>query len=272
MANAKLCSVEGCGKPVRARGWCCNHYALWQRNGAPIIVRKAAKACSVDGCEKPPKGKYCAMHGWRKRVNGDPLKLKEKRAKPTACNINGCKRAPTGSFGMCATHYQRMRRLGDPLAPLTRAERGTPREWLHAHVSHDGDDCLMWPFARHSNGEAAIGDRRSRQAARLMCIMAHGEPPSPEMQAAHSCGKGHLACVNPRHLRWATPKQNAEDKRKHGTLLMGEEHPQAKLTAAKVNAIRALAGQFSVPELAEIFEVHARTISDVLRRETWKCL
>lgn len=29
--NEHLCSVEGCNRPVRARGWCGPHYHRWQR-------------------------------------------------------------------------------------------------------------------------------------------------------------------------------------------------------------------------------------------------
>jgi hypothetical protein len=36
MANQRLCSVEGCGKPHTARGWCVAHYRRWQRNGEPL--------------------------------------------------------------------------------------------------------------------------------------------------------------------------------------------------------------------------------------------
>ena len=31
----RTCSVEDCGRPHEARGWCQNHYALWRRNGEP---------------------------------------------------------------------------------------------------------------------------------------------------------------------------------------------------------------------------------------------
>lgn len=31
------CSVPGCGKPSKTRGWCQAHYARWLRNGDPTI-------------------------------------------------------------------------------------------------------------------------------------------------------------------------------------------------------------------------------------------
>jgi hypothetical protein len=144
--------------------------------------------------------------------------------------------------------------------------------WLREHVSYGSDACLTWPFARHSNGEAAIGDRQSRQAARLMCILAHGDPPFEAAQAAHSCGKGHLACVNPRHLSWKTPKDNTADQIVHGTRRRGENHPFARLTEKHVIAIRALHGKFTTSDLAEIFDVHPWTISDIIERKTWSWL
>lgn len=33
--TARLCSIEGCDQPARARGWCNCHYQRWQRLGDP---------------------------------------------------------------------------------------------------------------------------------------------------------------------------------------------------------------------------------------------
>jgi hypothetical protein len=54
-------------------------------------------------------------------------------------------------------------------------------------------------------------------AHRLMCQLAHGDPPTPDHIAAHSCGRGHEGCVNPNHLSWKTYSENELDKRVHGT-------------------------------------------------------
>jgi hypothetical protein len=32
---AGTCSIDGCGKPVAARGWCHAHYKKWQLHGSP---------------------------------------------------------------------------------------------------------------------------------------------------------------------------------------------------------------------------------------------
>jgi hypothetical protein len=35
-ASNRTCSIEGCDKPVNARGWCKKHYTRWSRNGDPL--------------------------------------------------------------------------------------------------------------------------------------------------------------------------------------------------------------------------------------------
>ena len=34
------CSIVGCGKPVKARGWCVKHYHRWWRHGDPFTTIK----------------------------------------------------------------------------------------------------------------------------------------------------------------------------------------------------------------------------------------
>jgi hypothetical protein len=35
----KTCSVDGCGKPVRAHGWCEMHHGRWRRHGDPLTLK-----------------------------------------------------------------------------------------------------------------------------------------------------------------------------------------------------------------------------------------
>lgn len=34
-----VCTVPGCDRPLRARGWCTTHYARWQRTGSHLTIR-----------------------------------------------------------------------------------------------------------------------------------------------------------------------------------------------------------------------------------------
>lgn len=109
-------------------------------------------------------------------------------------------------------HYARWRRFGDPEKTISAAH-GQLMKWLQDHVDYQGDDCLIWPFGRNGKGYGAIKFNGTMTvASRVMCILAHGQPDQPELEAAHSCGRGHEACTSPRHLRWASSQENANDK------------------------------------------------------------
>lgn len=228
--------------------------------------------CLIENCGKAVKGRgMCPMHLWREKHHGSPHNLKIKQPLADFCSADDCQSPPLrGRKGMCNRHYQMLVRRGTTVAKIAR--QGDPRRWLEDHVNYDGKDCLTWPYARRPDGTAAINSRYSRQASRLMCILAHGEPEFANLQAAHSCGKGHEGCVNPTHLRWATPKANSLDKRRHGTVVRGQEHPCATLSELDVRAIRFLSNRFSLPEIATLFRIHVWTIKDIVHRNTWAWL
>jgi hypothetical protein len=144
-------------------------------------------------------------------------------------------------------------------------------QWLIDHATHDRDECLIWPFAVHHDGRGQVSiGMRTLQAHRVMCKLAHGDAPTERHEAAHSCGNGHLGCVNPRHLRWATSKENKADQLAHGTRVWGEKHPSHKLTRRAVRTIRSLADIKPREALAQEFGVHVLTIGKVIRRESWR--
>lgn len=35
MQSTEWCSIDGCEKPRKSRGWCVNHYMKWKRTGTP---------------------------------------------------------------------------------------------------------------------------------------------------------------------------------------------------------------------------------------------
>lgn len=117
------------------------------------------------------------------------------------------------------------------------APKGSSEVFLRTHQNWVGDDCLLWPYRTvpAGYGLAVVGGVQKR-ASRWMCILAHGEPPSDRHESAHSCGNAR--CVNPKHLRWATPRENSSDKALHGTISRGERSGKTRLTSADVRAIR----------------------------------
>jgi hypothetical protein len=62
-----LCTIDGCTRALRARGWCATHWARWKANGDPLTVTKPATktsdTCDAPDCTRPtPTGTYCNMH------------------------------------------------------------------------------------------------------------------------------------------------------------------------------------------------------------------
>lgn len=189
------------------------------------------------------------------------------------CAFPGCDnpKSKKAAKGLCNSHYWQMHK-GRELAPLSyRRNRCEP--WLEEHKDNESDECLIWPFSRNVSGYASVKYRGAQQSAcPVMCTLAHGPKPAPEYEAAHSCGKGHLGCINPQHLRWATPKENAEDKKLHGTHRAGSDIPSSKLTEEDVSEIRALKGVLSQAKIGALFGVGQSAIFKIHHGLRWSHL
>ena len=76
--DEKKCSIDGCEKPLKARGWCGMHWLRWRRHGDPGDAAPTrlpvGDQCSVSGCARPPLARgWCGTHWSRWRNHGDPL-------------------------------------------------------------------------------------------------------------------------------------------------------------------------------------------------------
>lgn len=138
--------------------------------------------------------------------------------------------------------------------PAKRGE-GQVHQWLKDHIDYMNDDCLIFPFSRHPTGYGSFGHLgEMHYAHRFMCELAHGPAPEDKPHAAHSCGKGHEGCVNPRHLDWASISQNLLDRRRHGTVDHGSRGAP-KLNEEQIATIRRLKGIKTQQELADMYGV-----------------
>lgn len=229
------------------------------------------RICTVEGCNRKAHSKgLCSAHKSRLRRYGDPSgggDFRDEMA-PT-CAVEGCGQRREAR-GLCAHHYANLRRRGDPASEPTKAANGTLLAWLAAHVDHQGEDCLIWPF---SSGYGTVKvNGRSEKAHRYMCRLAHGAPPTLAHHAAHNCGKGHEGCVHPQHLRWDTAIGNHADRYEHGTMLLGEACWNAVLTEETVRWARSMVGSLTYKEMGKVLGVHAGTVRHAVLRETWAWL
>ena len=143
--------------------------------------------------------------------------------------------------------------------------KGRGYAWLKERAGHQSDDCLLWPFSKNTQGYGQLGYRgQYLRAHRLMCEFINGPPPAPDYHAAHTCGNGHMGCVNPRHLQWKTALENRLDANAHGT---GNASAARRLTIEQVAEIKA--SNDSLRKLAAKYGVSFATIGKIKRGDTW---
>lgn len=234
MATQRICSIPCCGKKHAARGFCDPHFRRWKKSGdgfdrSPVLVVERGPICVIDDCGKPH-----SAHGY------------------------------------CANHYRSWQTYGDPLAVTKFKSRKSPRlEFLENALVSAADDCVLWPYSldTHGYGQFHI-KKKCYRAHRVVCELAYGPAPSPELQAAHSCGVRN--CVNHRHLRWATPVENSADRIVHGTTIRGSKVKWAVLKESDIPAIwaRRQSGE-SALKIARALGVKRSTIKNVLYGQTW---
>lgn len=184
------------------------------------------------------------------------------------CKIDGCDNPHTAK-GLCSKHYQRFWKHGDPLETKATPPGEAREYYLEAVMLYEGKDCLIWPFARDEKGYARLG---SEYVSRLLCDEVYGEAPTPDHQAAHSCGKGHEGCVAKGHLSWKTRAENQADRIAHDTHKRGERSHLAKLKQNDVLAIRSLKGREPMRSVAKRYGVSRSTVCGVMNGNSWSWL
>lgn len=165
------CSIEGCGKPHYARGWCCAHWTRWWRHGTTDDPRQQRLPCLVDGCESLREGHgYCVRHYTQWRKHGDPL------VKQRAGN-------------------------GEPLAWLIS----------ELAARSYSDECWEWPYAKVTSGYGELTFEGKPMYAAVCALILSGspKPEPPNNFALHSCD--NPPCFNPTHLRWGSHQDNVDD-------------------------------------------------------------
>lgn len=192
------------------------------------------------------------------------------------CTIAGCDK-PYLARGYCQKHWSRWRRHGDP-NKILGTPMGAAQEFYVKARGMQTDECILWPYCRDDCGYAVLGQpagsKIPKRAHILLCIEFYGPRPSRNHDACHNCGNGHLGCVNPRHLRWDTKKNNCADQLIHGTRQRGEDKARANFTNAQVLevrfrvAFRKLTGE-RVKDIAASYGVDPRRVTEITKGRSY---
>ena len=148
-----------------------------------------------------------------------------------------------------------------------RAQCGALLEFVYATVANPPGTCVLWPFGGSKNLPPRMKYQgKSQSAHRLALILFKGD--CPEKLALHTCADHQ--CINPRHLYWGSPMDNAIDRANDGRTAQGVEHYHAKLTESQVRFIRKDPRPHH--KIATAYNVNRSTIGKIKRRESWRGL
>lgn len=124
------CSIDGCDRPLKTRGWCQGHYMRWWHTGdvgtGAIKHYDSTRICQVDGCEGRHAARgYCAPHHKRFMKYGTP-------------GTAAIRPRTVGDAANYVLVHQRLKKKRGRAAAHPCAACGDPaRQWAYDHADPD---------------------------------------------------------------------------------------------------------------------------------------
>lgn len=122
------------------------------------------------------------------------------------CEIDGCWK-PRKSWGLCAMHYQRVKRHGDP--SYVKSPRFESPEESFAARTNRGGECIVWSGPLDGGGYGRMWDGRGMVRVHRYAWERENGPIPEGMVIDHVCW--NRACVKVEHLRLATQALNRQN-------------------------------------------------------------
>ncbi len=174
--------------------------------------------CKIDGCEGNVRTKeFCNKHYEAFRRHGDPLHKEKKKLLKKICRIEGCGRESIAKE-LCGKHYQKLHEHGDPTFSA-RSSRGVStrhplyRLWAGMRQRCTNSDCDSYP--NYGGRGITICDEWGDF---WKFVDDMGDRPSAHHSIDRINSDGNY---EPSNCRWATPKEQAWNKR---SCVLPEEH------------------------------------------------
>lgn len=130
--------------------------------------------------------------------------------------------------------------------------------------------CWLWTGSTTEDGHGRAWFNGKQPPAHRVSWMMHKGPIPDGQQVLHKCDVA--CCVNPAHLYLGTDKDNVRDRVVRGrSAPVDHEHaPNAKLTQAQVDRIRAMRQQGATQAaLSEHFGISRSQVGNIVNRRQW---
>lgn len=150
------------------------------------------------------------------------------------------------------------------------------KERFESKIFYGIDGCHYWLGNVNKKGYGRVRtsnyprDKSGMTSAHRVAYNLYvGEIPKG-LHVLHSCD--NPCCVNHNHLFLGTNDENVKDKvcKNRQFRPIGDKHPQAKLSIAKVLHIRANKGILRTEELASMHGIRPNSVYDIWTRKSWK--
>lgn len=139
------------------------------------------------------------------------------------------------------------------------------RFWSKVDKTAEGG-CWLWTGGIGQSGYGQITIKYQQlRAHRVSLELSVGPAPEGKPLAIHGCRNKH--CVNPKHLRWGSHRENMGDRDKDGTTARHETHGMTKLTVAEVRHIFEAIGSKKI--IAKQFGIDPAQVSHIKSGEHW---
>jgi len=201
----KSCTVDGCGKPLRARGYCGSHYNQILNPDRHPKVTRTCEQCGVEYDTVRTNGRFHSLE-CRDAARWGGTKAERVEAREMARLAHAQDRVPVDrrAISLAASLH-----LRSPLrVALEDGDSEGVLDAIRACVLVDENGCWVWQRKMRDGYPVLLIAGKMRQIHRLALEASLGAPLGAQ-PAHHICA--NTGCCNPSHLQPVTHRENVAE-------------------------------------------------------------